>query len=248
MDIKGVLFDINGTMIDIHTDEHDDNIYRTISNLLSFQGIQISHDAVREKYFHIMKEQRDSSGERYPEFDVVAIFKHIVEHHSTAFTRRLNPEKIAQLPLLLAEVYRAASRHRLHVYHGVRETIEHVTRHYRTAIVSDAQSAWALPELNAVGLLAYFDPIIISGDYGYRKPDKRLFETALEKMKIEPQHCVFVGNDIYHDVHGARQLGMKTVLFKSNQGAWDRDGIEADYIIYKFPELLDAIHFIRHHH
>jgi len=34
----------------------------------------------------------------------------------------------------------------------------------------DAQTAYAVPELRAVGLHEYFDPIVISGDYGYRKP------------------------------------------------------------------------------
>jgi putative hydrolase of the HAD superfamily len=34
--------------------------------------------------------------------------------------------------------------------------------------------------LCAVGLLKYFNPIIVSGDYGYRKPDPRLFQKALE--------------------------------------------------------------------
>jgi len=46
-------------------------------------------------------------------------------------------------------------------------------------VVSDAQSAYALPELRAVALADYFAATIISGDYGYRKPDPRLFQAAL---------------------------------------------------------------------
>jgi len=42
---------------------------------------------------------------------------------------------------------------------------------------------------------------------------------------------LFVGNDIYRDVHGARKLGIKTVFFKSDQGQQEKDGIEPDYII-----------------
>jgi hypothetical protein len=36
---------------------------------------------------------------------------------------------------------------------------------------------------------------------------------------------------------------MKTVFFKSNQGAQERDGVKPDYIIYNFPELTNAIRF-----
>ena len=49
----------------------------------------------------------------------------------------------------------------------------------RTGHVTDAQSAYARGELHKVGLLDYFDPIVVSGDHGYRKPDRRLFQLAL---------------------------------------------------------------------
>ena len=98
------------------------------------------------------------------------------------------------------------------------DTIKQLLPKYNLALISDGQTAYAVPELNAVGLFGYFDPIIVSGDLGYRKPDKRLFESALTAMKMEPSEVVLVGNDMYNDVHGAQKLGMKTVFFRSNQG------------------------------
>src|SRR5258708_4576319 len=71
---------------------------------------------------------------------------------------------------------------------------------YQLAVVSDAQTAYALPELQAVGLREFFDPIIISGDFGYRKPDSRLFLHALEKLRVTSSQAIFVGNDTYRDV------------------------------------------------
>ena len=35
MTVKGILFDINGTLLDIHTNEWHDEVYRVLSNLLS---------------------------------------------------------------------------------------------------------------------------------------------------------------------------------------------------------------------
>ena len=114
---------------------------------------------------------------------------------------------------------------------------------YHLAIISDGQTAYAVPELNAIGLFGYFDPVIVSGDFGYRKPDKRLFENALSAMKMEPSEVVFVGNDMNNDVHGAQKLGMKTVFFRSNQALQEKKGVNPDYIIYDFPELLNALRF-----
>ena len=243
MIVRGLIFDINGTLTDIHTNEWHDDVYRVISNLLSYQGISLGPNAVKNSYFQIMKEQRAACGERYPEFDAVGIFREIITRHSTDFTRRLPPEKLAQLPRLFAETHRAASRYRLQLYHGVEDTLKQLLPKYHLALVSDGQTAYAVPELNAVGLFGYFDPVIVSGDFGYRKPDKRLFESALAAMKMEPSEVLFVGNDMYNDIHGAQKLGMKTVFFRSNQGLQEKEGVEPDYIIYNFPELLNAVRF-----
>jgi len=244
MIIRGLIFDINGTLTDILTNEWHDDVYRVISNLLSYQGISLVPNAVKDSYFQIMDEQRTARGERYPEFDAIGIFREIIMRNSTDYTRRLPPEKIEQLPRLLAETHRAVSRFRLQLYSGVENTIKQLLPKYHLAIVSDSQTAYAVPELNAVGLLGYFDPVIVSGDFGYRKPDKRLLEQALLSMKMEPSEVLFVGNDMYRDVYGAQRLGMKTIFFRSNQGTQEKEGVKPDYIIYRFPELLNALRFL----
>jgi putative hydrolase of the HAD superfamily len=243
MIVKGILFDINGTLTDIRTNEWHDDIYRVISNLLSYQGIVLDPNVVKYLYFQIIKEQRAANGDRHSEFDAIAVFREIVNQHATDFTRALPAEKLEQLPLLLAETYRAASRFRLQAYTGVEETIRQLRGRYHLAAISDGQAAYAVPELYVVGLAGFFDPIIVSGNFGYRKPDPRLFVTALNAMELEPSEVLFVGNDMYRDVYGAQRVGMKTVFFKSNQGTQEKEGVKPDYIIYNFPELLSAIRF-----
>ena len=243
MTVRGLIFDINGTLVDIHTHECHDEAYMVISKLLDYQGISLGHDTIKELYFQIMKEQRHESKEEYPEFDAPGIFREILERHATDFTRALPADKIAALPLFLAETFRAVSRIRLQIYPGVEEILAQLRGRYPMAAVSDGQSAWAVPELHAVGLLGYFKPVIVSGDLGYRKPDKRIFEAALMQMKLDPAEVLFIGNDMYRDIFGAHQLGMKTIFFKSNQGDQEKEGVEPDYIIYKFSELTQAIRF-----
>lgn len=245
MNIRGLIFDINGTLIDIHTNEWYDEIYRVIINLLSYQGISLSHDEVRDLYFKIMKEQRRTSKENYPEFDAVEIFQEILTLYATEFTRNLPAKKLAILPRVLAEVYRSVSLFRLQLYPGVKEILEQLRPRYLMSAISDGQSAYAVPELHAVGLLDYFKPVIVSGDLGYRKPDTRIFESALSGMGLNPSETLFIGNDMYRDVFGAQQLGIKTIFFKSNQGEHEKEGVKPDYIIYNFSELLKAIHFFR---
>ena len=243
MGIRGIVFDINGTLVDIKTEENYYEIYRVLSNLLSYQGVLLSPESVKDQYFQIMKEQRCSINEHHPEFNAVYIFREIIWRNATDFTRRLPGAKLDQLPLIMAETFRAASRFRLDLYPGVREVLGDLRHRYRLGVLSDGQSAYAAKELNAVGLLDYFNPIIVSGDHGYRKPDRRLYEMTLSHMNLAPHETLFVGDNISRDIYGAKRIGMKTVFFRTGDQGRAKHGVEPDYIIYDFGELHNALGF-----
>ena len=243
MDIRALIFDINGTLIDIETDERMEQAYRAIGHFLTYQGVTLHRWEVLDLYFQIMKEQFAQSMEIYPEFDVVAVWREVLERHASNFTRALPPEKLQQIPLFLAELQRGISRKRLILFPQVLEVLSQLRERYPLAVVSDAQSAYALPELRAVGLHEYFEPVIISGDYGYRKPDARLFQTALDRLQVLPGQAVFIGNDGYRDIFGARQLGIKTILFRHTQDMTRPNEAEPDYIIREFADLTRALEF-----
>src|SRR5580698_3869923 len=113
MEIRAILFDVNGTLIDIETDEWMDQAYRALAHFLTYQGIALHRGEVRDLYFQIMKEQFAASAEKFPEFDVVAVWREVLRRHSTDFTRSLAPEKLQQMPLFLAELQRGITRQKL---------------------------------------------------------------------------------------------------------------------------------------
>lgn len=242
MNIQAILFDINGTLIDIQTDEGSEEIYRGISHFLTYQGIYIHRWEVRDEYFRLMEEQRRANAEAFPEFDAVELWRQFLRRRPEA-CHSMPPEKLRWMPIFLAEMYRGISRFRLQLYPEVKTALDELAQRFKLAALSDAQSAWALPEMRAVGIEGYFQPIIVSGDLGFRKPDKRIFEAALNGLDLPPENVLFVGNDMYRDIYGAKQFGMKTVFFSSNQGRQTANGVEPDYIIYRFAELRQAIAF-----
>jgi putative hydrolase of the HAD superfamily len=243
MDLRAILFDVNGTLIDIETDEGQAKIYRAISRFLNYQGVMLAPAEIRDRYFQAMEAQRTGSRERYPEFDAVAIWRDLLQ------AERLNSasmpvEKLRQLPLFLAELHRALARKRLELYPDVRAVLDELRRHYALGVISDAQSAYAVPELRTVGLEACFATIIVSGDYGYRKPDPRLFTAALQALGVRPEHAIYVGNDMYCDIFGAQQAGLRTVFWPTQSGKKAYADVAPDYIIYHFAQLRDAVAFL----
>jgi putative hydrolase of the HAD superfamily len=241
MEIQAIVFDLNGTLIEILTEDDRDDIFRAAGHLLTYQGIELRRHEVRDLYFQTLKRQRQASRESYPEFDAVEVWRGIIDSHATDYTRALPTDKLAQLPVLLAEMYRGISRRRLGLFPNVLEVLNILHKKFRLAVVSDGQSTWARGELHKVGLTDYFDPIIISGDHGFRKPDPRLFRFALDSMGIAAADSVYVGNDMYRDIYGAREVGMTTVMFDSDQGVKEHDGCVPDYTITDHRQLLEIV-------
>jgi putative hydrolase of the HAD superfamily len=241
MDIQAIAFDVNGTLIEIWTEEDAEQVFRAAGHFLTYQGIDLRRGEVKELYFQAMKAQRKSSAQLHPEFDAVGIWRTIVDEYATDYTRALPAEKRSQLPLFLAELTRGVSRRRLRLYPFVREVLDILRARFPLALVTDAQSAWARGELHQVGLLDYFDPIVVSGDLGYRKPDKRLFQQALDAMGVAAEHTLYVGNDMQRDIYGAREAGMKTVMFNSDQGRKSYLDCLPDFTITDHRELLGIL-------
>jgi putative hydrolase of the HAD superfamily len=241
MDIRAVAFDVNGTLVRILTDDGADEIFRAAGHYLTYQGVDLCREQVRDLYFRIMAEQLDASPEEYPEFDAAGIWRSIIDAHQTAFTRALPAEKREQMPLFLAEMCRGISRHRLSLYPHVREVLDVLRGRYPLALVTDAQSTYARGELHRVGLLGYFDPIVVSGDYGYRKPDRRLFRLALDGMAVAAENALYVGNDMQRDIFGAQEAGLKTVMFDSDQGRKAYRDCAPDYTITDLRNLLKIL-------
>jgi len=238
MDLRAVLFDINGTLIDIETDEGMEEVYRAIGHFLLYQGISMRRWEVRDLYFQVMKEHFAVSPEKYPEFDVVQVWREILRRRNAAVA-------FPQLPRVIAELQRGVSRKRLKCFPGASESLAWLQQRYRLAAVSDAQTAYAVPEIRAVGLDRYLDPIVVSGDYGFRKPDARLFQIALDKLQVTPAQTIFVGNDRYRDIFGASQLGMRTILFcPAGNTLPSAIEVEPDYIVYSLADLPKAVDFL----
>jgi putative hydrolase of the HAD superfamily len=143
----------------------------------------------------------------YPEFDVVAVWREVLRRHATDYTRSLGPEKLQQMPLFLAELQRGISRKRLAAFPQTQEILAQLKTRHRLAVVSDAQSAYGLPELRAVGLAGYFAPSSSPATTAIANPTARLFQAALTELQVCPEEAIFVGNDRFRDVLGAGRRG-----------------------------------------
>jgi putative hydrolase of the HAD superfamily len=96
-------------------------------------------------------------------------------------------------------------------------------------------------ELAHYNLLEFFDVRISASDAGYIKPHSAIYEQALASLDVTPERTVFVGDRPQHDILGANEAGLISVLIDPPHLARDKDGIEADYTICSLSELLPIL-------
>mgnify|MGYP001085265577 CR=1 FL=1 len=68
--------------------------------------------------------------------------------------------------------------------------------------------------LDKFGIFDFFDATVFSDEVGWLKPDQRIFTAAAEKLGIEIGKIIHIGDDLERDVWGAKQAGMRALLFE----------------------------------
>jgi len=116
-------------------------------------------------------------------------------------------------------------------------------RGLRTGLVSNAfDPGWLLHrDLERMGLAERLDVAVFSSEVGKRKPHEAIFQTALERLEVDPERTIFVGDRRYEDVRGAKELGMTTVQALWFRADDDERGVDPDYEAYTQMDVLNVV-------
>jgi putative hydrolase of the HAD superfamily len=101
---------------------------------------------------------------------------------------------------------------------GVRESLIRIARQYKLGLVTNGTSATQRAKLQALSLTSLFDPVVVSEEVGFRKPDVRIFEVAIAGWGIEARSVLFVGDDPASDIAGAEAAGMRALRVGHEDG------------------------------
>ena len=107
-------------------------------------------------------------------------------------------------------------------------------------------------EMRYLGLTDLFETTVISCDVGYMKPHTRIFQYALERMRVDAEETVMVGDSLRADVEGAKALGMTGIWrrpvtgepVETTEDEPEPGAVEPDYTIDAIGELMDLPLFV----
>ncbi|MFQ6036341.1 MAG: HAD family hydrolase [Sedimentisphaerales bacterium] len=100
--------------------------------------------------------------------------------------------------------------------------------------------------LKQFGILDFFTVRLYSYEFGFRKPDARIFKAAAERIGEPAENILFVGDRMREDIEAAARIGMKAVLKvgpantgkKIPQGTWKINKLA------ELPSLIEKINSV----
>lgn len=113
-------------------------------------------------------------------------------------------------------------------------------RGYNIGVIAN-QAAGTQKRLENWGLMKYIQLVIASAEEGVAKPDKRIFEIALERSMCSPTEAVMIGDRIDNDIIPAKKMGMATIWVKQGFGKYwtiTNESEKADFEVNNLTELL----------
>ena len=224
-------WDLYGTLADIHTDENQPSLWKSLAGFAAAHGAPYAPGELKAAYLRavsqaeavLRKRDRGIPG-ACPEINLGPVFSKLYADKGAA----AGPALIRETALL----FRRTSTTHLRLYAGARELLTALRARGKVILLSNAQSLFTRPELDALGLTDCFDGIYISSEAGFKKPDPRFYRLALEREGLAPERCLMVGNDPVCDGQGARAVGMNAWVIRSGisprgvREGYDQEGMD----------------------
>ena len=208
MTIKGIFFDLYGTLLVYgNMDAAWSDWLNALHEQLSLRGSTRSIESLAK-----ICDQFYSKSEPTPRQHNLTVFEQRIQNLCCDLKLNIAPEDIKVIANKVANAWQAhmsldsEAHHVLHTLH----------RSKKLALVSNFDHPPHVHSvLSKLSLTPYFDSVVISAEVGVKKPDPRIFDTALEQTAMKPEEVIYVG-DTEDDTQAARAAGMVPVLIQRN--------------------------------
>ena len=207
-----LIFDLYGTLLDIHTEE-DDTVWEKTAFYFGFYGAHYTPAQLKTAFRAELKKQEAVEGQSYECFPDIPFEQNM----ASLFRAKGIRENSDVLGKNAAQLFRICSLDYVNLYPGVLEALAALRKQgCRLWLLSNAQRVFTEYELRHLELGEQLDGIYISSDYRCRKPDIRFFNALIAEQRLDRRKCLMIGNDLDTDIAGAKAAGLATLYLHTN--------------------------------
>ncbi len=223
--IKGILIDIDNTLYD-YGKSHSLAINAAEDAVKSFVNI--------DKFKKAYKEARDYV-HRNLEF-TASSHNRLLYFQKTLELLNINDYLYAKK---LYDIYWNTFLDNMELYDGVEDFLKLFDRS-RVCFVTDLTAYIQYRKIEKTKLDLYVGNIVTSEEAGVEKPNRKIFELALQKLNLLPCEVLMIGDSYERDYLGAKAAGIKALLYDKNNSNAD---IQADSFsnYYKLKEEITCL-------
>lgn len=225
--IKAVFFDIDDTLYD--TSGFAKLARKAALNVMIDAGLPLdSNEAYR-----LLREIIDEYGSNY-------------DKHFNILTKRVFGEEKPLLIALGMITYHNVKFALLRLFPQTTKTLIYLKEQgYHLGVISNGITIKQWEKLIRLDLHHFFAHVITSEEARAEKPDKYIFELAMEKMGCNAINSIMIGNKFSEDIIGALNAGMSAILVNSKLNDSDkeylkREGVEIE-VLNHIGELKDIL-------
>ena len=110
---------------------------------------------------------------------------------------------------------------------------------YRMGVVSNREKPYQ-QEIESLGIAPYFVFALAGGEVQAWKPEPDIFFHACRRLDVDPAQAVYVGDNYFADVIGARRAGLQPVLYDP-RGVFPDAGCPVLAGFDQLPAVLQAL-------
>ncbi len=224
MEIKGVFFDLFGTLINIENTKAAWTDWLSIFyEILLQNGLKISKDQFSRNCDGFMnKEEPPESDEN------LTVYERRIKRLCDQLELNLHNNiihKIVKLTIIEWGKY-------FKIDPEIYPLLALLKKSKKLALITNYDHYPYIEELlKSLELIDYFETITISSELGKKKPDPEIFMPAIKKSGLKPYEIVYVG-DSDVDIIGAKAAGMIPILIQRNN----------EYSIQDFKSMDSTVH------
>lgn len=210
MAIKGVFFDLNGTLL-VYGDMDSElsEWYSEFYSRLQKHGLTVSRDFFTLRCNNAMTFDEVT----FNTHDELTIFERRIKSLCTSFEITVETGEIKNIASALVDIW---AKHLLPDPDCI-SVLEMLRQDKILALISNFDHPpYVYNALNNTGLAEFFPTVVISGEVGINKPHPGIYTLTLEKTGLLPEEVIYVG-DTEDDVRGALSAGITPVLIYRKQ-------------------------------
>lgn len=116
------------------------------------------------------------------------------------------------------------------------------SRGYILGAITNGVSSLQNIKLDTAGIRDLFDVVVVSGDIGIYKPDRRIFDEAIRRAGIKNEEALFVGDHPINDIEGALSADMQVI--RMNYGDFKGKGLGKNGVFAEIEDIREILNFV----